>query len=157
MTGPILTELTPEEAATKKARLDREAASELERERLAGEADDADNRKPPVAVPINNPRTDANAPKTSQAGSFGTRVPTMRAAADGRRAKNNHSPAHSYGNRGGTRRNRSRSARALNMNALEAEINGQRVYTSLLHNIVGVKNIWETISEDQLQRTPGLA
>lgn len=46
------------------------------------------------------------------------------------------------------------------MNALEAESNGEQVYTTLLHNMVDVKNIlatmMETIPEDQLQRTPGL-
>lgn len=43
------------------------------------------------------------------------------------------------------------------MNALETEINGQPVYTSLLHNIAGINNILETIPVDQLQRTPELA
>lgn len=46
------------------------------------------------------------------------------------------------------------------MGALEAEFNGEQVYTTPLHNILGVKNILTTMMEsmpkDQLQRTPGL-
>lgn len=57
------------------------------------------------------------------------------------------SPSHSHGSRG--RRNRRRSARALNTGVLETEINGERVFVSLLHNIVGVKQILETIPKGE--------
>lgn len=42
------------------------------------------------------------------------------------------------------------------MDALEAEFNREQVFTSPLHNIMGIKNILETIHEEVRQQTPSL-
>lgn len=79
------------------ARLDRVANEQLEHECATKEANATVNRQPLVAVPVNNPITDANALGTSQAGALSSGALMTGAAADGGRDNNDNSPAHSKG------------------------------------------------------------